>query len=80
MFQRKLFCSSDTIWPSSRENLSLVVVNNKSADQPSRPRRLISAFVIHCLESIISKLASSEISIITLISVAEEIDLSIALS
>ena len=37
--------------------------NNKGADQSAHPRRLISAFVIHLLECIISKLASSEISI-----------------
>ena len=28
--------------------------NNKSADQPAQLRSLISAFVVHCLESIIS--------------------------
>ena len=39
------------------------VANNKSADQPARPRRLISAFVIRLPEIIISKLASSGISI-----------------
>ena len=38
--------------------------NNKGADQPAHPRRLISTFVIRLLESIISKLASSEISIL----------------
>ena len=37
-------------------------VNNKGADQPAHPHRLISAFVIRFLESTISKLASSEIS------------------
>ena len=37
--------------------------NNKGADQPAHPRRLISAFVIRLLESIISELATSEISI-----------------
>ena len=36
--------------------------NNKGADQPAHPRSLISAFVIHCLESTISKLTTSEIS------------------
>ena len=36
--------------------------NNTSADQPAHPRSLISAFVIHSLESTISKLATSEIS------------------
>ena len=37
--------------------------NNTGADQPAHPRRLISAFVIRLLESMISKFASSEISI-----------------
>ena len=34
--------------------------NNKGAEQPAHPRSLISAFVIHLLESIISKLATGE--------------------
>ena len=37
--------------------------NNKGAAQPAPPRSLISAFVIRFLESTISKLATSEISI-----------------
>ena len=37
--------------------------NNKGADQPAHPGSLISVFVIHFLKSIISKLASSEISV-----------------
>ena len=37
--------------------------NNKGADQPAHPRRLISAFIIRLLESIISKLDSREFSI-----------------
>ena len=36
--------------------------NKKGADQPAHPRSLISAFVIRFLKSIISKLATSEIS------------------
>ena len=39
------------------------VENNKGADQPVHPRRLISTFVIHNSDRIISKLASSKISI-----------------
>ena len=35
--------------------------NNKDADQPAHPRRLISAFVIRLLESIIAKLATSKL-------------------
>ena len=42
-------------------NLSSGFVNNKGADQPVH--RLISTFVIRLIESITSKLASSEISI-----------------
>ena len=37
-------------------------VNNTGADQPAHPHSLISAFVIRFLESIISRLATSEIS------------------
>ena len=36
--------------------------NNTGADQPAHPRSLISAFVIRYLESILSTLATSEIS------------------
>ena len=39
------------------------VVNSKGADQPAQSHRLISAFVIRLLKSIIAKLASSEISL-----------------
>ena len=37
--------------------------NNTGADQPAHPRSLISAYVIRFLKSIISKLATREISI-----------------
>ena len=51
------------IWASSQENLSWGFANNKGADQPVHPHRLISAFVIQFSESIISRLATGEISI-----------------
>ena len=54
--------------------------NNKNANEPAHPRRLISTFVIRLLEIIISQLASSEISIFQLVSVAKETGLSLALS
>ena len=38
--------------------------NNTGADQPAHPRRLISASVIHLSKRIISRLATSEISIV----------------
>ena len=37
--------------------------NNTGADQPAHLRSLISAFVIHFVESIICKLSTGEISI-----------------
>ena len=46
-------------------------MNNKSSDQPAHPR-LISAFVIRLLKSIISRLATSEILIFKLVSVTEQ--------
>ena len=52
-----------TIWALTRENLFSGFANNKGAYQPVHPRSLISAFVIHLLESTISKLATSKISI-----------------
>ena len=63
-----------------RENQYLELANNKGADQPAHPCRLISAFVICFLESIISKLTTSEISIFQLVSVAEDAALNLALS
>ena len=37
--------------------------NSTGADQPGHPRRLISAFIIRLSRCIISRLATSEISI-----------------
>ena len=62
-----------------QENLCLGFVNNTGADQPMLLCRLISAFVIRFLKSIISKVATSEISIFLLVSVAKETDLSLPL-
>ena len=54
--------------------------NNKGADQSAHPRSLFSAFVICFLESIISGLATNEISMVKIVSVAVQAGLSIALS
>ena len=62
-----------SIWASTRENLSSGFANNTGADQPAHPRRLIRAFLICFLESIISKLAVCQMSIFKLVSVAEEL-------
>ena len=47
-------------------------MDNISTDHPALPRNLISAFVIHPLESLISKFASSKFMIFHLIIVAEQ--------
>ena len=52
-------------------NLSLGFANNKGTDQTAHLHSLISAFVVRSLESITSRLATGEISIFLLVSVAE---------
>ena len=52
----------------------------QGADQPAHMRSLISNSVICLLERIISKLASSGISIFELVSVAEQAGLGMTLS
>ena len=58
--------------PLTRENLSWGCANNKGADQPAHPHSLISAFVIHYLESKVASLLTCKISIFYLVSVAEQ--------
>ena len=38
----------------------LAYANNRGTDQPAHPRSLISAFVVHCMDSIIPLLAVAE--------------------
>ena len=47
-----------------------------AADQPAHRRSLISAFVVRCLDSIISIVSISKISSLMLASVAEQASLS----
>ena len=61
-------------------NSAFGFANNKGADQPAHMPSLISTFVVRLLESIISKLATGEISLLLLVSVAEETGLSLDLS
>ena len=46
----------------SWENLFMPYANNKDTDQPAHPRRLLSVFVIRCLDSIIPLVSISDIS------------------
>ena len=73
-------CLSTVPYHLSWENLFLLYVNNKGADQPAHPHSLISAFVVPCFDSIISILAISKISRPWLVPVAEQAGLSLTWS
>ena len=49
------------IGAASWENLFIPYANNKGANQPANSRSLISAFVVRCLDSVISLLAIDKI-------------------
>ena len=54
--------------------------NKKDADQPAHPRSLISAFVVRCLDSVMSLVSVTEISSLMLASVADQASLSLTWS
>ena len=60
----KLLISREFVsYEPSHEKMCLTsYANNKDADQPAHPRSLISAFVVHCLDRIISLDSIAEIS------------------
>ena len=61
--------------PGQEKMCLMSYANNKGADQPAHPRSLISAFVVRCLDSLMSV-----ISVIKLASVAEQASLSLTSS
>ena len=77
---KKCSCTVYLYGPRSEKTCLRGFANNKGADQSAHSRRLISTFIICFLESIIYKLVTSEISFFEPVSVAEETDLSPALS
>ena len=55
--------SDSVCFEPGHEKMCLIsYANNKGADQPAHPRSLISAFVVRCLDSIISLDSIDEIS------------------
>ena len=54
--------------------------NNKGADQPAHLHSLISAFVVRCLDSIMSQVSVIKISSLMLASVADQAGLSLTWS
>ena len=49
------------IEPGHEKMCLMSYANNKGADQPAHPRSLISAFVVRCLDSIISLVSVTKI-------------------
>ena len=60
--------------------MSYVICEQQSADQPAHPRSLIGAFVVRCLDSVMSLVSVSKISSLMLASVAEQASLSLTWS
>ena len=54
--------SEFTFEPGHEKMCLMSYANNKGTDQPAHPHRLISAFVVRSLDSIISLVSRSEIS------------------
>ena len=63
-----------------RKMCPMSYANNKGADQTAHPRSLISAFIVRCLDSIISLNSIAEISRLQLASVAAQAGLCLAWS
>ena len=60
-----------------RENPTSLHANNKGADQLLHLRSLISSIFIYFLKKMVVKLAPCEISILKLVSIAEQADFSL---
>ena len=58
--------------PGHEKTCLMSYTNNKGADQPARPRSLISAFIVRCLDSVMSLDSVTKISSLMLASVAEQ--------
>ena len=66
--------------PGREKTCLMSYANNKGADQPAHPHSLISAFVVRCLDSVMSPVSVTKISSPMLASVAEQANLSLAWS
>ena len=66
--------------PGHEKTCLMSYANNKGADQPAHPRSLISAFVVRCLDSVMSLVSVTKIPRLILASVTEQASLSLAWS
>ena len=70
----------ETYEPGHEKICLMPYANNKCADQPAHPRSLINAFVVRCLDSVMSLVSVIKISSLLLSSVAEQASLSLTWS
>ena len=66
--------------PGHEKTCLMSYKDNKGADQPAHPRNLISAFVVRCLDSVMSLVSVTKISSLMLASVAVQASLSLTWS
>ena len=66
--------------PGHEKTCLMSYANNKGTDQPAHPHSLISAFVVRCLDSVMSLVSVTKISSHMLASVAEQASLSLTSS
>ena len=66
--------------PGHEKMCHISYANNKGADQPAHPRSLISAFVVRCLDSLMSLVSVTKFQNFLLASVAEQAGLSLTAS
>ena len=71
---------SKSVEPGHQKTCLMSYANNKGADQPAHPRSLISAFIVRCLDSVMSLVSVTKISSLLLASVAEHASLSLTWS
>ena len=71
-FSGEILRCAGLIEPGHEKTCLMSYANNKGADQPAHPRSLISAFVIRCLDSVMSLVSVTKISSLMLASVAEQ--------
>ena len=72
--------TAQTLEPGHEKTCLMSYTNNKRADQPAHPRSLISAFVVRCLDSVMSLVPVTKIASLMRASVAEQASLSLTWS
>ena len=70
----------NTCKPGHEKTCLMSYANYTGADQPAHPHSLISAFVVRCLDNVMSVVSVTKISNLLLPSVAEQASLSLTWS